>query len=144
MVSDQQLVLIVYLLYLAAYIFGITALVGVIIAYARFPEVNRLLHTHCQFQIRTFWIGLLYLVVAGFLAYASFPVIGVAVLIWWLVWSLIRNTNGLLALNENKPIQEPTSLDVWTPTRPSLLAAPAYLRKTSAGVGFEGQCSILR
>lgn len=84
-------------------------LVGVIIAYARFPEVNRLLHTHCQFQIRTFWIGLLYLVVAGFLAYASFPVIGVAVLIWWLVWSLIRNTTGLLALNENKPIQEPTS-----------------------------------
>ena len=66
-------------------------------------------HTHCQFQIRTFWIGLLYLVVAGFLAYASFPVIGVAVLIWWLVWSLIRNTTGLLALNENKPIQEPTS-----------------------------------
>jgi hypothetical protein len=31
-VSDQQLVLIVYLLYLAAYIFGITALVGVICA----------------------------------------------------------------------------------------------------------------
>jgi uncharacterized membrane protein len=109
MVSDQQLVLIVYLLYLAAYIFGITALVGVIIAYARFPDVNRLLHSHCQFQIRTFWIGLLYLVVGGFLAYASFPVVGIAVLIWWLVWSLIRNTNGLLALNENKPIQEPTS-----------------------------------
>ncbi len=32
-VSDEQLVLIVYLLYFAAYIFGITALIGVIIAH---------------------------------------------------------------------------------------------------------------
>ena len=108
-VSDEQLVLIVYLLYFAAYIFGITALIGVIIAHIRFPDATLLLRSHYQFQIRTFWIGLLYLVVGGFLAYASFPVIGVAVLIWWLVWSLIRNTNGLLVLNENKPIQEPTS-----------------------------------
>jgi len=108
-VSDQQLVLIVYPLYLAAYIFGITALIGVIIAHARFPEANPLLRSQCQFQIRTFWIGLLYLVVGGLLAYAGFPVIGVAVLIWWLFWSLMRNTKGVLGLNENKPIQEPTS-----------------------------------
>ena len=37
-VSDEQLVLIVYLLYFAAYIFGITALIGVIIAHTRFPD----------------------------------------------------------------------------------------------------------
>ena len=37
-VSDEQLVLIVYLLYFAAYIFGITALIGVIIAHIRFPD----------------------------------------------------------------------------------------------------------
>jgi hypothetical protein len=37
-VSDLQLVFIVYLLYLAAYTFGITALIGVIIAHTRFPD----------------------------------------------------------------------------------------------------------
>jgi uncharacterized membrane protein len=39
-VSDEQLVLIVYLLYFAAYIFGITALIGVIIAHIRFPDYS--------------------------------------------------------------------------------------------------------
>jgi len=65
-VSDEQLVLIVYLLYFAAYIFGITALVGVTIAHIRFPDATLLLRGHYQFQIRTFWIGLLYVVVGPF------------------------------------------------------------------------------
>ena len=108
-VSDEQLVLIVYLLYFAAYIFGITALIGVIIAHVRFPDANLPLRSHYQFQIRTFWIGVLYLVVGTVLAFAIFPVIGYAVFIWWLIWSLVRNVKGLLALNDNKPIQDPTS-----------------------------------
>jgi uncharacterized membrane protein len=112
LVSDQRLGLIVYLLYLAAYIFWITALIGVMIAHVRFPDlIDPLLRSHYHFQIRTFWIGLLYLVAGVFLAYAAFPLIGVVVLIWWLIWSLVRNVHGALALNENKPIQEPTS---WT------------------------------
>jgi uncharacterized membrane protein len=66
-VSDEQLVLIVYLLYFAAYIFGFTALIGVIIAHIRFPDATLLLRSHYQFQIRTFWIGLLYVVVGAVL-----------------------------------------------------------------------------
>jgi uncharacterized membrane protein len=99
MVSDQQLVLIVYLLYLTTYIFGVTALVGVII-----PP----LRSHYDFQLRTFWIGLLYLVVGAVLV-SVFPAIGVVILVWWLIWSLVRNVKGLLALNDNKPIPNPTS-----------------------------------
>ena len=108
-VSDQQLVLIVYLLYFAAYIFGITALIGAIIAHTKWPDTGPPLRSHYQFQIRTFWIGLLYLVVGAVLAFAVFPVIAVVVLIWWFIWSLVRNVKGLLALNDNKPIQDPTS-----------------------------------
>jgi uncharacterized membrane protein len=48
-------------------------------------------------------------VVGAVLAFAIFPVIGVAIFIWWLIWSLVRNVKGLLALNDNKPIQDPTS-----------------------------------
>jgi uncharacterized membrane protein len=107
-VSDEQLVLIVYLLYFAAYIFGITALIGVIIAHLRFPDANPLLGSHYQFQMRTFWIGLLSLV-AGAVLVTFVPVIGVAILIWWLIWSLVRNVKGLLALNDYKPIREPAS-----------------------------------
>jgi uncharacterized membrane protein len=31
------------------------------------------------------------------------------VLFWWFIWSLVRNVKGVLALNEGKPIQNPTS-----------------------------------
>jgi uncharacterized membrane protein len=111
-VSDQLLVLIVYLLYFAAYITGITALIGVIIAYIKAPDANPPLRSHYQFQIRTFWIGLLYLVVGTVLALVGIgfvAVIGFALLLWWLIWSLVRNVKGALALNENKPIQNPAS-----------------------------------
>ena len=72
-VSDQQLVLIVYLLYFAAYIFGITALIGVIIAHTKWPDTGPPLRSHYQFQIRTFWIGLLYLVVGAGSSLRGFP-----------------------------------------------------------------------
>jgi uncharacterized membrane protein len=47
--------------------------------------------------------------VGAVLAFAVFPMIGVAILIWWLIWSLVRNVKGVLALNDNKPNQNPTS-----------------------------------
>jgi uncharacterized membrane protein len=105
-ISDQQLALIVYLLYFAAYITGITALIGVIIAHIKIADADQVLRSHYRFQIRTFWIGLLYLVVGAILAFAA---IGFAILLWWFIWSLVRNVKGVLALNDNKPIQDPDS-----------------------------------
>ncbi len=104
--SDTQLALIVYILYFVAYITGITALIGVIIAHVKVGEADPLTRTHYQFQIRTFWIGILYLVIGAVL---TVVVIGILVLLWWFIWSLVRNVKGLLALNDNKPIQNPTS-----------------------------------
>src|SRR5262245_2164260 len=104
--SDRQLALIVYILYLAAYITGITALIGVIIAHVKAVGADPLLRTHYTFQIRTFWIGLLYLFIGMVLA---FVVVGILVWLWWFIWSLVRNVKGLLALNENKPIADPDS-----------------------------------
>ena len=89
-------------------LFRSTALVGVIIAHIRFPDATLLLPSHYQFQIRTFWIGLLYVVVGAVLV-TFVPVIGVAILIWWVIWSLVRNIKGLLALNDHKAIQGPAS-----------------------------------
>ena len=105
-VSDKQLALIVYVLYLAAYVVGVTGLIGVIIAHVKISSADPLLRTHYQFQIRTFWIGILYLVVGIVLLLV---IIGFAILLWWFIWSLVRNVKGVLALNENKPIADPTS-----------------------------------
>ena len=105
-VSDKQLALIVYVLYLVAYVVGVTGLIGVIIAHVKIGSADPLLRTHYQFQIRTFWIGILYLVVGIVLLLV---IIGFAILLWWFIWSLVRNVKGVLALNENKPIADPTS-----------------------------------
>ena len=105
-VSNTTLALVVYVLYFIGYFNGITALIGVIIAHVQNGGPDPVLNSHYQFQIRTFWIGLLYIVVGSVL---SLIVIGFAVLLWWLIWSLVRCVKGVLALNENRPIPNPQS-----------------------------------
>jgi len=105
-VDDRGLAFAVYVLYLLAYFTGITALIGAIIAYSQSGSANREMKSHYTFQVRTFWIGLLYLV--GGLVLLHF-VAGAFVLLWWFVWSLVRNIRGLLALNRNEPIANPDS-----------------------------------
>jgi len=105
-VSDNGLALIVYILYFAGYITGITKIIGVIIAHIQVNILDPVARSHYQFQIRTFWIGVLYLVVG---VLTSLVVVGVFILLWWLIWSLIRNVKGILALNENRPIVNPQS-----------------------------------
>jgi uncharacterized membrane protein len=105
-VSSPQIALIVYVLYFVSYFTGITALIGVIIAYVQIGQADSFLRTHYQFQIRTFWIGILYLVIGFILTHF---VIGILVFIWWFIWSLVRNIKGVLALNERKAIADPAS-----------------------------------
>ena len=107
MVSNTQVALIVYILYFVSYVIGITAIVGVIIAHVQIGSTaDPMLRSHYQWQIRTFWIGLLYFVIGVVLC---FVLVGILVLLFWFIWTLVRNVKGLLALNENKPIANPTS-----------------------------------
>jgi len=106
LVSNPQLALIVYILYLAAYVVGVTAVIGVIIAHIQVGTAEPMLASHYRFQIRTFWIGVLYLMVGFVLVWV---LIGFLVLLWWFIWSLVRNIKGILALNENRPIADPGS-----------------------------------
>jgi uncharacterized membrane protein len=103
---NTQYALIVYILYLVAYGVGITAVVGVIIAHIQVGTADPLLASHYRFQIRTFWVGVLYLFIGAVL---MLVVIGFLVWIWWFIWSLVRNIKGLIALNEKRPILKPTS-----------------------------------
>jgi uncharacterized membrane protein len=105
-ITNTQFILGVYILYLVAYFTGITALIGVIIAHVKVADASPLEKTHYQFQIRTFWIGLVYVIIGGIL---TLVVVGIAVLFWYFVWSLVRNVKGIVALNDNKPIQNPKS-----------------------------------
>jgi uncharacterized membrane protein len=98
--------LAVYILYLVALVVGITSIAGVIVAYVKIDTANPVTATHYRFQIRTFWISVLYWVVGCLLALV---VVGFAVLAWWFIWYLIRNIKGILLLNENRPVAKPGS-----------------------------------
>ena len=94
-ISNKQVALIVYILYFVAYFTGLTALIGVIIAHVQIASADPLLATHYRFQIRTFWIGVLYLVIGTVL---TVVIVGIVMLLWWFIWSLVRNVKGTLAL----------------------------------------------
>jgi uncharacterized membrane protein len=105
-VSDCGLALIVYILYLAGFLTVFTAIIGVIIAYIQSDTADPVARSHFQFQIRTFWILLLYVAIGLVLTAVG---VGVLILLWSVVWSIVRNIKGILALNENKPIADPKS-----------------------------------
>jgi Resolvase, N terminal domain len=56
--------------------------------------------------ITTFWIGLLYFFVGVLTLHFA---IGVLILLWWVIWIVIRCVKGLLALNMGEPIRHPNS-----------------------------------
>jgi uncharacterized membrane protein len=105
-VADKILAIAIYLLYCVGYFTGVTALMGVIIAYVKRDDADPVMRSHYQFQIRTFWIGLSYLVI-GFLLCAV--LIGFLVLLWWFVWSMVRIVKGIILVSEHRPIANPQS-----------------------------------
>ena len=105
-VDDRGLAFAVYVLYFLGYVTGITTIIGVMFAYLQSRSARPEMRSHFTFQIRTFWIGLLYLVIGAILLHKG---IGLLVLVWGFGWSLIRNIKGVLALNRNEPIANPDS-----------------------------------
>ena len=105
-VSDHILAVAVYALYGLSYFTGFSVLIGVIIAHMKVADAEPMLQSHYRFQIRTFWIGVLYLAIGVPL---SLVLIGFPIVIWWCVWSLVRVVKGSLLLIENKPIANPGS-----------------------------------
>ena len=105
-VSDVALAMSIYVLYGIGYFTGISALIGVVMAHVKVEDADPVMRSHYQFQIRTFWIGFLYITI-GFAL--SLVLIGIPILIWWFVWSLIRIVKGAIAANEARPIANPRS-----------------------------------
>ncbi len=97
---------LIYILYLVSLLVGVTAIVGVVMAYIAKAEAPDWLKSHYSFMIRTFWIGLLYCVVGGVL---SLVVIGFFILLFALIWWIVRCVQGLDYLGKGQPIPKPES-----------------------------------
>lgn len=101
-VQNSSLAMIVYVLYLVGFCTGITALVGVILAYVnRGNEPSSLVRSHFDYQIKTFWWGLLWLTIGWITVWFM---VGFVVWLVWAVWTLYRCIKGLSALNRNEAV----------------------------------------
>lgn len=99
---------IIYILYLASLIVGITMLIGVVMAYLYRGRGPAWVEAHYQFQIRTFWIGLLYGIVCSLLTVVTFGFAGILFLglaLWWIV----RCVKGMMWIGERRGPNDPAS-----------------------------------
>lgn len=96
---------LVYLLQAIAFV-GFTPIIGVIINYFKKSEVKgSILESHFRWQIRTFWWGLLWFVLAGVLNWTVVgAVLGLPMLAIAFVWWVYRFVKGWLNLNKDQPM----------------------------------------
>ena len=102
--GNADVVKLIYLLNFAGFINGLTTVIGVIIAYVRRGDADDIAETHLTYQIRTFWISILYVAISFLL---MFVLIGFVTLFAWLIWAIVRNVKGFLLMNDGKPIPDP-------------------------------------
>lgn len=95
--GNPDMAKIIYVLYLIGLVTGITLLVGVVMAYIYKDDSPEWLRTHYESQIRIFWIGLLYCVIAGIL---TLMLIGFLLFLVIAIWWIIRCVKGLKYLDQ--------------------------------------------
>jgi uncharacterized membrane protein len=99
----KNIALMVYILQALSFLWGVTAIVGVIVNYVKRDEaVGTVYQSHFDWQIRTFWWGLLWGVLGLLLIIAAG--LGFVVLFVAWIWAIYRVVKGWLKLTEGKPV----------------------------------------
>lgn len=97
---------LVYILYLSSLVFGVTGIIGVVMAYVNRDKSKRdWVQSHYKFQIRTFWIGMLLVIIGG--ATAIF-VVGYFVFLFWAIWLIVRSVKGMKFISQQQAHPNPT------------------------------------
>jgi uncharacterized membrane protein len=104
--EDGKTANLIYILYLVSLVVGITSIVGVIMAYVNRVEAPQWVQSHYQFQIRTFWIGLLYSVVGAALIGVF---VGIPILLFTVVWFIVRTVKGMGYVGKGQAVPDPTT-----------------------------------
>jgi uncharacterized membrane protein len=103
--SAKTIATVVYALQAASFLPfmpWITSLIAVIINYVKKEDVQGTwLESHFQWQLRTFWFGLLWGLL-GLITY--FFIVGYFILFAYFVWDIYRIVKGWLRLADGKPM----------------------------------------
>lgn len=98
----KTVTMVVYALQALSFIWGLPAIVGVIINYIKREDARGTVYeSHVEWQIRTFWWGLLWAVLGLLLAVV---LVGFVVMFVAWIWMIYRVVKGWLKLIEGKPV----------------------------------------
>jgi len=92
---------LVYLLYLLGFVIHPASLVGLVLAFVNRDGAPPLERSHYDFQISTFWRGLIIAIVG---VVTIFVFVGWLVLLFWAVWTIVRCIKGLSNLSRGLPM----------------------------------------
>jgi len=92
---------LVYLLYLLGFVIHPASLVGLVLAFINRDGASPLERSHYDFQISTFWRGLI-IAVVGIVTVFFF--VGWLILLFWAVWTIVRCIRGLSNLSRGLPM----------------------------------------
>lgn len=109
--GEARVLHILYLLHgLAPFTAWLLAIIAVIIGMAKRPDVaGTYLESHVSWLSRTFWWGLVWIVLSALITFILVVTI-VGILIWWLPWTILflwylyRVIRGWLRLNAREAI----------------------------------------
>lgn len=104
--AEGETAKVVYILYLVSLLVGVTSPVGVIMAYVNRGDAPDWVRTHYRFQIRTFWIGLLY---AAISLLTFIIIIGIFFAMFAFIWWVVRCAKGLKHLARGEPYENPAT-----------------------------------
>lgn len=100
--SLRTIAIVVYVLQALSFFTGITALIGLIINYVKKNDAaNTWVASHFRWQIRTFWFGLLWVIIGLVLLVVY---IGFIVLFINSIWIIYRIVRGVLAAIDHKAL----------------------------------------
>jgi len=117
--EDRTMPMVVYALYFGGFLTGgLTAIVGLIIAYAQQASAGPVSHSHYTFLIRTFWLGLAWSIAWALVFAISIPfsviLIGIPFLLLaklmlalGAVWYAVRLILGVVHLSSDRPYPRP-------------------------------------
>lgn len=116
--EDRTMPAVVYGLYFLAFATGITAIIGLIIAYAQRDGAGAKMRTHYTFLIRTFWMSIAWWIIGGALVLFGgvfsiilvglpFLMLGGLILALVGVWWAIRCIVGVIYLARDEAYPRP-------------------------------------
>jgi uncharacterized membrane protein len=105
-ITAAKVVIVLYIIAVVPVLLPIAGIAGLVIAYIYRHDARDWLGSHYRFLIRTFWIGIVYLIISSILVLA---VVGFVLLFATAVWWIVRCVVSYRLISKQLPHPNPST-----------------------------------